>query len=120
MKDLETFENNMTPERKRIVVAEFRGWTSCKMIYDDPMGRPPGTTDMYCHLPDYGNDHDAISEVYDALSDEQMIEYLYHLTNIIRTTDPNVTDSTLMLAAIGATREQRMDALVKTIGKWEE
>ena len=52
----------MTHEAQRIAIAEACGWTSLRLVGEEPMGRPPLTTDRYETVPDYLTDLNAMHE----------------------------------------------------------
>jgi hypothetical protein len=53
--------SDLTPEQKRIAIAEACGWASLQVIHGDPMGRPPNVKDEYRFPPDYLNDLNAMA-----------------------------------------------------------
>lgn len=77
--------------------------------------RPPNRTDMYCEIPNYCNDLNAMHEAEKVLKGyEQIHTYVWHLSN----RKDWETDFKLMEVHISA--RDRAEAFLRTLGKWEE
>ena len=96
----------MTPEQKRIAIAEACGWTH----YHLDLWVPPGTEDfseLDCDsLPDYLNDLDAMHEAENGLTESQMLTMSQYLHR------------QLGLLWGFATATQRAEAFLRTLNLW--
>lgn len=122
----------MSPEKQRIAIAEFCGWTILEpevhpaITYEwaYPPGKNSGTRDI---IPDYTNDLNAIHEAEKLLpwKDEgpatsQRRRYLMNLESVISgLPDRHGERPNRVLSIPFATAQQRAEALLRTIGKWE-
>jgi hypothetical protein len=112
----------MNIKKQRIKIAEFCGWWTdfppqyLRMI-------PPGGDDKsWTTPPDYLNDLNEIHEAEKTLvgyDKNQMLEYLCILLNKENKDNPSWIGPT-GFDYMHATAAQRSEALLRTIGKWEE
>ena len=86
----------MTPEQQRIAIAGACGEDN-DSIYRDL-------------IPDYLNDLNAMHEVENVLTSEQVTSYVYSLESM----------NERWATPAFATASQRAEAFLRTIGKWEE
>lgn len=110
----------MTPEQQRITIAEFLGWTDiepCTCHNGQTRGFQPIKGAHKKHTPDYLNDLNAMHEAEKHLSDRQKIGYYLDLS-LWREDTGELTEN--LYEVVHATATQRAEALLKTIGKWEE
>lgn len=70
-------------------------------------------------LPDYLNDIDAVSEAVGCLSFRQVFGYISNLHRVV-CRDAGIADKGAFVSLFYATAAQRAEALLRTIGKWEE
>lgn len=128
----------MTNEQIRIAMAEFCGW-KLQQESDGEMSliKPDGRRDIsdfdpsstfasfsYC-FPDYPNDLNAVHEAESrlvGLERDKFISELCKVLGVIDAANPvNVTELAWMISGwLFATAAQRCEALLRTIGKWEE
>lgn len=113
----------MTPEAKRIAIAEACGWTI--ETQKEPQswvfgGWPPNTpsygktinTTYYRQLPDYLNDLNAMHEAEKVLAREQATEY----SHIVYRSANREYNYPAAYLAMCATAAQRADAFLEAIG----
>jgi hypothetical protein len=110
----------MNEEKQRIAIAEACGWTACRIggagaggCVDRP-GRPIGTPPKrkyICELPDYLNDLNAMHEA------EKHLQHYGVFADQLAIVMKQPRQSILL---IHATAAQRAEALLRTLGKWEE
>ena len=112
----------MTEQQQRIAIAEFCGWdvvfdTLCN-ITPDHNGEP--VIEPIAPLPNYTSDLNAMHESEKLLDLQSCGEYARRLREIVemKTNLPWVDDGSF--AHIHASSDQRAEALLRTIGKWEE
>lgn len=101
----------MTDEQINQRIAEACGWWgNCK----ENCMRPPNCTDMYCEIPNYCHDLNAMHEAEATLDEDCRNGFRLELLN--------VTDSKHFgdFKHIHATARQRAEALLRTLDKWEE
>jgi len=112
----------LTPEQKRIAIAEACGWTSLRVIQGDPIGRPPNVKDEYRFPPDYLNDLNAMDEAESTKHMPYTADYVWWLGRIVceaRVMNPDKQDESYLNAmAVFADAAQRADAFGKTLGLW--
>jgi hypothetical protein len=115
----------MTPDAQRIAIAEACGW-SFGVSADDPTEcwHKPAWGGMRVHslvIPDYLDDLNAMAKAERLLTDEQQVEYIAHLLGITEESRQSLWsmswDSAFYCAS--ALPEQRAEAFLRTIGKWE-
>ena len=116
----------MTKERQNIVIAEFCGWTDIKPEVrgsgaperrPSPYGCPPGKK-WKATIPNYTGSLDAMHEaIVGRLTPMQESEFQKNLFNIFAYAE-GLRDSAQVLC--NSTAAQRAEALIKTIGRWEE
>lgn len=121
----------MTPEQQRIAIAEWCGWTD--IIFrgilrphekdyagHHPNLTPPGSSGRWQGtLPDYLNDLNAMHEAEKTIIDgEHECVWIGKLSEV---TGANIhSNPTLWAIRLAhATATQRAEALLRTIGKWE-
>lgn len=110
----------MNPERQRIAIAEWCGWKEggCGW-WEGPCGQETP------HLPDYMNDLNAIrSVIVDKVLGDEKLEraFLKHLKDIL---DRKADDDTVCIfeydmALVTSSAGELSEALLRTIGKWED
>jgi hypothetical protein len=104
----------MTPEQQRITIAEFCGWTDiepCTCHNGQTRGFQPIKGAHKKHTPDYLNDLNSMHEAEKVIRNNQRGDFSIHLQRI--------TGGEWFLC-YNSTAAQRAEALLKTIGKWEE
>lgn len=126
--------DTMKPDKQRIAIAEYCGWTNCHIgspgaggAVDRP-GRPVGTPPnrkYTCELPNYTGCLNAMHEAEKHLKDEQYYDWSkdkhndmsYHrwLGRIVDRDTPLPNPCHYASATVA----QRAEAFLKTIGKWE-
>jgi hypothetical protein len=100
----------MTPERMRVKLAEWAGYSPCPCKID-------GCT---YGIPDYPSDLDAVRELERRLGGDQMFLYyqeIYWLVESIRSAGPEYPAQHYLLHT---SAPQRCEALLKTLGLWED
>ena len=100
----------MTPERMREKLAEWRGYPACKC----------GNASCTSGTKDYPNDLNAIRELERELDEDEMHKYyqeIYWLVEEMRNGMPERPADRYLLH-VGPL--QRCEALLKTLGLWEE
>lgn len=108
----------MNPEKQRIAIAEFCGWRlrpyGDMLVWYNPQGHacPIERGHRNDCIPDYINDLNAIHKAEKLLTDEQWLKYCKNLDQVV----PYKRHA----GNIHANAAQRAEALLKTIGKWEE
>lgn len=103
----------MTPERQREVIAEWCGWKQGQCgWWTGPNG------EQTPHLPDYLNDlnttHQAILKIE---SPNMQLTFGNNLIEVCDRDKPKAVDT---FHIVNATAAQRAEALLRTIGKWED
>ncbi len=103
---------DLTPEQKRIKIAEACGWKS-RMKHINPAFNlwlsPDGTHEVAsCNLPDYLRDLNACAEFEKTMEGKQFSRYFDNLTIVIANGEPK-------WGAIRATATQRCDAFLLTM-----
>ena len=97
-------------------IALFFGWTFDNTSYaTHPWNSPNGTA--YRYPPDYAGNLNEMHEAEKRLSDSQLSAYVGELANVIVNGEDKTTLGNQMWHA---TAEQRAEAFLKTIGKWED
>jgi hypothetical protein len=129
----------MTEEAQRVAIAEFCGWLFVQMhgshgyyYFNLPLekldtakrGMISGATPFY-QLPDYTNDLNAIheAELHCFKTPSERCNYLCHLENVAsrtRKVAPDQTIDPVTQWACFAEAAQRAEALLRTIGRWED
>jgi len=106
----------MTPEQKRIAIAEACGWTH----YHLDLWVPPGTEDfseLDCDsLPDYLSDLNAMHEAEKVLTEDQWGPYCVILNKIVCRIQCENTHTCGY--TIAATAAQRAEAFLRTLNLW--
>ena len=104
----------MSPEKQRIAIAEACGWTNC---YVNTSGFLMGFSPKEAYrdlLPDYLNDLNEMNDAEGILSEDQWWPRYYdNLADVVGGTY-------YQRCIVSATAAQRAEALLKTLGKWEE
>lgn len=106
----------MTPVKQRIAIAEFEGWKCIDVsdVYGPLWWEKDGRPSTARGLPDYTNNLNAIHEAEMRLTDEQYGLFHYHLVR-------SRNDKCLPVCRCNsATAAERSEALLKSIGKWQE
>lgn len=104
----------MSPEAQRIAIAEACGWELRVHTYLDGSlaGRSWVAPDgVGRNLPDYLNDLNACHEMEKVLTSNQWLMYDEHIY-IIRVNE--------LRGGMHATADQRAEAFLRTIGKWDD
>jgi len=99
----------MNPEQQRIAIAEACGWQSITSFGKNVTGvlnQSPNS--IREHIPDYLNDLNAMHEAEQSIP-EGLTAYWIELVNICGS----------LIPASVASAQQRAEAFLKTIGKWE-
>jgi hypothetical protein len=115
----------MKPEKQRIAIAEACGWTDVKGtkgVHPKARFKGCGYADDWIALPDYLHDLNAMAEAEQSLwLKDWNLRYVFcdHLADMIRgrRVNRNEWGPELML---DATADQRAEAFLRTIGKWED
>lgn len=112
----------MSPEAQRIAIAELRGWVRIieKRGHLWQGERADGSVGL---IPDYLNDLNAIREAEKVLTEEQLPEYGHQLAKLTVNMLPNAwwdqtADEVAKIAHASAAK--RAEALLRTLGLWEE
>lgn len=98
---------------QRITIAKECGWGDPDQTLN--ADTPPGWDHSRDRIPDYHNSLQAMHWAEETLTRAQWVEYCQHLT---KGTGIGVSYATVRAAA-HATSEQRAEAFLRTIGKWE-
>lgn len=108
----------MTPERQREVIAEWCGWKQGQCgWWEGPSNQETP------HLPDYLNDLNEMHEAWCKLSPLKKHKFQVELWNVINRDHPYAKRNEwvrLDELSSNATAAQRAEALLRTIGKWED
>lgn len=124
----------MDKNKQRIAIAEFLGWRlrwqnvgggelydekpkgNCWEAWNDPHGC--GLDEKYdeAYPPNYLSDLNAMHGAWESLSFPQQAAFAEKL-HAVMGLDGNICG---WIKLIGATAEQRAEAFLKTIGKWED
>jgi hypothetical protein len=108
------------------VIAEFDGW---KFVPSHDNARGNAMPECWCqddtestcwefsHLPPYLTSLDAIVPVTEKLEFIHRLQFTRELTSILDSEPPRISTS---FDRINSTARQRCEALVRTLGKWEE
>ena len=125
----------MTEEAQRIAIAEFCGWTDTIRVEWGHIAFPPKYKETHLNkatLPDYLNDLNAMHEAesliigkLDAQGEWLYCEYCTQLLSVKTPGDGTVSHSNLFedagwFGAVHATAAQRAEALLRTIGRWDD
>ena len=121
----------MNPEAQRIAIAEACGWIreyadvqtwDASLFRYKPVKtllfRREGNCVLTENLPDYIADLNAMNQAEETLTDEQWISYLIKLLQAAR--DGSFVIEKNMKTVAHATATQRVEAFIRTLGKWEE
>lgn len=127
----------MKPDKQRIAIAEYCGWTNCHIgspsaggAVDRP-GRPVGTPPdrkYTCELPNYTG---CLNAMYEAekrnfIGPREWGQYCDTLRWVMaqfverKCGFGSCCGIMCLEAAVGATAAERAEAFLRTIGKWEE
>lgn len=121
----------MTEREQQIAIAEFCGWKLSKetdrfgnAYYQKGedyrrAGEFPRTATP---IPDYLNDLNAIHEVVNHFSFHQRENYNAKLFQVVSGVNQSIaiTEPNYIFQALNATAAQRCEALLRTIGEWQE
>ena len=111
----------MSDEQINQRIAEACGWTSVKEVFEDILGRPPNTSDLYCRVPNYAGCLNAMHEAVSIFDYDQADEFEDHLCDICkRLNDKKKNPAPRRFAVVNATSAQRAEAFLRTIEKWED
>jgi hypothetical protein len=106
----------MSPEKQRIVIAEFFGWNNI----EDGLKIGIHPVRGWMPLPDYINDLNAIHEAIVKLPDDLRVEFLSKLDRITIPSLSKSSDVDIAFWRVNATAAQRAETFVRTICKWED
>lgn len=99
----------MTPEAKRIAIAEACGWRDIEPVLTmPPVGNPPRKLSQKIFLPDYVNDLNAMQMAFGSLNEEQKRLCVYYVIKLLKTGQ----------FLFDATAAQWAEAFLRTTGKW--
>ena len=117
----------MNKEKQRIAIAEFCGWSQDEMLgwWAPDDSEWYGTNWGIDMLPEYLNDLNAMHSAVKSLDDHYMEVFGFHLQEILGCYVVGVVEDykrhmRLLTILANATAEQRAEALLKTIGRWED
>lgn len=99
----------MTNEQINAAIAKACGWWGNQK---ENCMRPPNRTDVYCLIPDYLNDLNAMHEAEKVLTEDQFKWYTHWLEKLM----PNTGYRSLLCAPAS----RRAEAFLRVMGKWEE
>jgi len=110
----------LTPEQKRIAIAEACGWIPSKK--GDWWTTPEGDQYFESEIPDYLNDLNAMASAESTKHMPYTADYVWWLGRIVceaRVMNPDKQDESYLNAmAVFADAAQRADAFGKTLGLW--
>ena len=112
----------MNKEKQRIAIAEFCGWSQDEVLgwWAPDDSEWYGTSWGIDMLPNYLNDLNAMHDAEKGLTDAQWREYTNNLLNLTAMYIDQEGAPMRLVSSIHATAEQRAEALLKTIGRWED
>lgn len=121
----------MTPEKiNQVIATELMGWEDCKDSYgiETRYRGTPSEVSVRVPVPNYYTDLNAVHEAALKLSPADWYDYTRALRKIVKRDCGNkkefcYIDEQYCIADIWfyeATAPQRCEAILKTIGKWEE
>lgn len=113
----------MTPEKQRIVIAEFCLPKWQQLQYGNGGVWYFLADGGWNKVPDYLSDLNVMHEAEKLMNDSQKAYFVGHLMQIVPNDNPNDCIKSVTRAKfkyINATSAQRAEALLRTIGKWEE
>ncbi len=105
--------SELTPEQKRIAIAEACGWE-----YDESMEMWLSPSDIHFfewQIPDYLNDLNAMHEAEKTMSEHQWMEYYSMLDSITNRSNGKYWGQTRKMAPVFTTAAQRADAFLLTL-----
>lgn len=120
----------MDKQKQRVAIANACGWVNCILPSEEKyhfltevelssaMGHPFGRNiaehpnGLHYKIPEYLNDLNAMHEAEKCLSTSERVVYYGTLWGLV--------GGNKKFSVINATAEQRAEAFLKTIGKWEE
>lgn len=115
---------NMDRGKQRIVIAEFCGWKDVNTGYLDGWagcGYAPligyNKRNYFEEVPDYLNDSNAMRIAKNNLSYDQQAYYCQNLFKVL--IKVNGENGVTEFDKLNASPEHEAEALIKTIGKWE-
>jgi len=121
----------MTSKEQRIAIAEACGW-KCNGHADQLAATvgwefayqfviaPEGKLVTHNSIPDYLNDLNAMHDAEKVLTGQAASDYDMHLWIVIKRDWDEANNPLATIASWHATAAQRAEALLRTIGKWEE
>ena len=98
----------MTDDQINAAIAEACGWWGNRK---GNCMRPPNRTDMYCEIPNYCNDLNAMHEAEKTLSETNMFVMAHHIERLVSRHGQHY---------FHATARQRAEAFLRTLGLWKE
>lgn len=113
----------MTDEAMIRVIAEFDGWM--EIVAGQETGTLYGLHPLHAprfdtKLPPYLTSLDAIVPVCSKLNANQKVEFGIKLDRVVTDLDAVGYETSPSWRSTNATARQRCEALVRTLGKWEE
>lgn len=110
----------MNNEKQRIAIAEACGWTVINGYLCHIKTNRNGAEEVatIAPLPDYLNDLNAMHEAEKILTALQRAPYAHELLRLVAINQPWCHLDFFQVAH--ATAEQRAEAFLRTIGKWED
>lgn len=114
----------MTPEKQRIAIAEYCGWTQTSTHFGGWEGIWTDSKNRQCTtIPDYLNDLNAMNGAEKTLTVRQQHKFAEEVGRIIYSGELSVPDFGrnwyMCYLMMHATAAQRAEAFLRTIGKWE-
>jgi hypothetical protein len=117
----------MTQEQQRIAIAEWCGWTDCKIrswwkecAYEPTLTGYDGKGEGSKEIPDFLNNLNAIHEAESNLSNNDWDDKFYHWIGYVVSGGQTEQLWAYRKAIVHATAAQRAEALLRTIDKWED
>ena len=118
----------MTPEQKRIAIAEACGWRNIECYSDNAgpdilSGEPPPTYKRHKHdskVPDYLNDLNAMHEAVMLILNiaGQRDRYKTHLRDVVHRAAPYLSAGRISFLCLNATATQCAEAFGLTLELW--
>lgn len=121
----------MKKERQLILIAEFEGWTDCELYYPSaefmeenppPFARGHRTPDsIWMKLPDYLTDLNAmnrVEKIWPENDSNRQKRFKYEAT--LHSLNEKYGLGISVWETVHASAKQRAEALLRTLGLWEE
>ena len=119
---MKTKKENALRVKRLMAIAEAMGWTNLsksRHSWGAPSGIDPNVDGVRCDVPDYFHDLNATHEVEAFIVKKlsRALRYEEILVTVCQNTHPPGTE---MGSLWHATAEQKAEAILKTLGKWED